>query len=146
MSTTEDRVAEKLWRSWLAGYIAGGKNWRAGSERLSTPAGKEHHMVVDMTYSLEHIEDMAIFSAHTKKGEAFMGGHEVSMPATSADQYKDAATQRGLNALSFHNYAQEALLAVLKSWRSCRNAAQGSGLSRPRSGGYRADHFDVPAT
>ena len=32
MNTTEDGVAEKLWRSWLAGYKAGGRSWRDGSE------------------------------------------------------------------------------------------------------------------
>jgi hypothetical protein len=32
MSTTKDREAERLWRSWVAGYKAGGKNWRTRSE------------------------------------------------------------------------------------------------------------------
>jgi hypothetical protein len=32
MSKTEDRSDEILWRSWTAGYTAGGKNWRTSSE------------------------------------------------------------------------------------------------------------------
>jgi hypothetical protein len=37
MTSTEDRDKE-LWRSWLAGYEAGGRNWRSGS-KMKCPYG-----------------------------------------------------------------------------------------------------------
>jgi hypothetical protein len=49
---------------------------------------------VDIMYSLEHTEAMVVFLAQTKKGEDFMGNKEVSVPATSADQYKEDAIKR----------------------------------------------------
>jgi hypothetical protein len=55
----------------------------------------------DITYSLDPDEKLACFNAHTKSGEDFMGGPEVSMPITSAGQYKQAAIDLGLTVLPF---------------------------------------------